>query len=134
MDNKTDFENKIIDEIKELIISDGSLSYSERKSLDKIIARINNGAEFKEAIGPWLRHMEDIKKISNDGALSEEMELLFEKIRQKYEIPPKIEKTYFYAGAGSGKRQNFFSMGVGIFLIIVIYILVSYILKTFNIN
>lgn len=54
MQEKITFEDNIISEIKSMIISDSSLSYSERKSLDKIIARINNGDEFEEAIVPSL--------------------------------------------------------------------------------
>jgi hypothetical protein len=134
MQEKITFEDNIISEIKSIIISDSSLSYSERKSLDKIIARINNGDEFEEAIVPWLRHFDDMKKNSNEEELSENLNVLFEKITQKYDIPPKIERTYFYAGAGSGKRQNFISMGIGIIMIFAIYVLVTYFLKKFNIN
>lgn len=134
MQEKNTFEDNIISEIKSIIISDSSLSYSERKSLDKIIARINNGDEFKEAIGPWLRHFADMKKHSKDEKLSENLNALFEKVTQKYNIPPKIERTYFYAGAGSGKRQNFISMGIGIIVIFAIYVLVTYFFLKFNIN
>ncbi|GAB7391722.1 hypothetical protein [Lactococcus garvieae] len=70
----------------------------------------------------------------NDEDISENLNVLFEKVTQKYDIPPKKERTYFYAGAGSGKRQNFISMGIGIIVIFALYVLVTYFLKKFNIN
>ena len=100
MDNRTDFENKIIEEIKNLIISDSSLTYGERKSFEKVIARINQGKSFEESIGPWLQSINKLEQIeSNESKLSKSVKDIFDELILRYDIPSPKKHYIVYGGA-----------------------------------
>ena len=84
------FENKIVSEIKKLIISDSSLSYGERKTLEKFIIKINQGEPFDDSVGVLLRGLQKIDK-SDSIELSSNVKVLFDSLKDKYEIP--VAKT-----------------------------------------
>lgn len=57
-------------DIKELLISDGTLSYGERKTFEKFLVQISEGVEFKEAIGVLLR---DLSNLINKGDIDNDL-------------------------------------------------------------
>lgn len=126
MNDKTEFENKIIKEIKDLIISDHSLTYGERKSLEKVIARIKQGASFEDSIGPWLRNINEIEqRKSNERELSKSVKDIYDKLILRYDIPQK-EKHYVVYGGGIRTRVSTASWAwTMLFLIIIVILMVT---------
>ncbi|MEY8537593.1 hypothetical protein AALM99_03895 [Lactococcus muris] len=107
MDEKTKFEEEIVCEVKEMIISDASLTYGKRNSFDRFITRIEQGQSFEEAIGPLLRNLNRLKnkEIQSQG-LSCGTEKIFNKLSGKYDIPLKKETFILW---WSGKLTFFFN-------------------------
>ncbi len=80
MDNRTDFENKIIDEIKNLIISDSSLTYGERNTFDRFILKIDKGEDFEKKVGALIRNLH---RLDNGEIQEEGLSLKAKKIYSK---------------------------------------------------
>jgi hypothetical protein len=99
MNDKSEFENKIIEEIKNLIIYDKSLTYGERKSFEKVMARIKQGKSFEDSIGPWLKNTNELEqRETNERKLSKSVKDIFDKLILRYDIPPKKKHYVVYAG------------------------------------
>ncbi len=108
MDDKTEFENKIIEEIKDLIISDSSLTYGERNSFDRFIVKINQGESFEIVIGRLLKNLRRLenREIQESG-LSDGAKKIFEQLYGKYEIPDtNANYSVFVSGAAGRKLTN----------------------------
>ncbi|WP_242359538.1 hypothetical protein [Lactococcus petauri] len=127
MNDKTEFENKIIEEIKNLIIYDDSLTYGERNSFDRFIVKINQGEAFEIVVGRLLKNLKRLenKEIQPLG-LSDGAKKIFIDLNGKYEIPVKDTDYSVFTGTGAGRKLTKKELiEVTIFLIIVI---VAYIL------
>ena len=126
MNDKTEFENKIIKELKDLIISDNSLTYGERKSLEKVIARIKQGASFEDSIEHWLKNINEIEqRKSNESGLSKSVKDIYDKLILRYDIPKK-EKHYVVYGGGIRTRVSTASWAwTMLFLIIIVILMVT---------
>ncbi|MBL3715657.1 hypothetical protein GHK52_02255 [Lactococcus garvieae] len=128
MDNGTDFENKIIDEIKNLIISDSSLTYGERNTFDRFIIKIEQGESFENAVGKLLKNLKRLenKEIQVSG-LTPGAKKIFEQLYGKYDIPIKTDNYSVFTGSGAGRRlTNKELIQVTIFLVIVILAYILY--------
>lgn len=87
MEKKKKINNEIIFNVKELLISNGMLSYGEKKTFEKFLVQISEGIEFEEAVGILLRGLSNlmIKEGDNTG-ISPEGEKIFIKAHAEYEI------------------------------------------------
>ncbi|MEY8537679.1 hypothetical protein AALM99_04375 [Lactococcus muris] len=123
MDNRTDFENKIIDEIKNLIISDSSLTYGERNTFDRFILKIDKGEDFEKKVGALIRnlHRLDNGEIQEEG-LSFNAKKIYSKLVNVYGIPKKDEVHIYYNGGYRRltNRQWFWMM---LFFIVFVFLM-----------
>ncbi len=128
MNDKTEFENKIIEEIKNLIIYDDSLTYGERNSFDRFIVKINQGESFEIVVGRLLKNLKRLenKEIQPLG-LSDGAKKIFIDLNGKYEIPVKDTDYSVFTGIGAGRKLTKKELiEVTIFLIIVIVVYILY--------
>lgn len=126
MDSKSEFENKIINEIKELIISDSSLTYGERNSFDRFILRINQNKTFEDAVGQLLRNLERLesKEIQPLG-LTAGSKKIFNQLSGRYDVAKKKEVFIFYGGALMRRRSTASWAWTMLFLIIIVILMVT---------
>lgn len=100
-------EKEIVSEIKNLIISESSMSYGERKTLEKFIVKINQGQSFNESIGILLSGLQRIEKSESSVNLSPNVKIIFDDLKEKYEVPvaktgigvalhPKLSNTQWF--------------------------------------
>ncbi len=104
---KKNSEKEIVSEIKNLIISESSMSYGERKTLEKFIVKINQGQSFNESIGILLSGLQRIEKSESSVNLSPNVKIIFDDLKEKYEVPvaktgigvalhPKLSNTQWF--------------------------------------
>lgn len=74
-----------------MIISESSMSYGERKTLEKFIIKIDQGQSFNESIGILLRGLQRIERSDSFESLSPNVKNIYDDLKEKYEIP--VAKT-----------------------------------------
>lgn len=95
----SEVENKIIEDIKELIISDNSLTYGERNSFDRFILKVNKGENFEKKVGALIRNLHRLDKgeLQEEG-LSPNAKKIYAHLVAIYGIPKKDEIHIYYNG------------------------------------
>lgn len=124
MEKRIEVENKIIDDIKELIISDSFLTYGERNSFDRFILRINQNKTFEDAVGQLLRNLERLesKEIQPLG-LTAGAKKIFNQLYGRYDVAQKKEVFIFYGGALMRRRSTASWAWTMLFLIILVILM-----------
>ena len=99
MEKRSEVENKIIKDIKDLIISDNSLTYGERNSFDRFILKVNRGENFEKTVGALIRNLHRLDKgeLQEEG-LSSNVKKLYTNLVDIYGIPKKDEIHIYYNG------------------------------------
>lgn len=119
-------DNKIIEEAKNLIISDNDLTHAERTALEIFYSKIEKGETVKTAIDPMLNTFNMIESGGSQGELSSNVKKYFELILEYYDIPEK-KKGYIYdSGGGLTHRFSTKEMIIMFLIIIVGFPLVSF--------
>lgn len=98
---QSNLKEDTLKEIKDLIVSDINLSYGERKSLEMVIKRIDEGASFDDSIVKWLKHINEYSKEPSNLNIKK----LYNKLVNIYGIQEKEETHVTYMG-GYRKMTN----------------------------
>jgi len=126
MEDPQQIDNKIIEEAKNLIISDNDLTHAERNALEIFYSKIEKGETVKAAIEPLLNTFNMIESGGSQGELSSNVKKYFELILEYYDIPEK-KKGYIYdSGGGLTHRFSTKEMIIMFLIIIVGFPLVSF--------
>lgn len=123
MEKKSEVENKITEDIKELIISDNSLTYGERNSLDRFILKVNRGEDFEKKVGSLIRNLHRLDKgeLQEEG-LSPNVKKLYTNLVDIYGIPEKDEIHIYYNG---GYRRLTNSQWFWVMLFLLVFVVLA---------
>lgn len=118
-----EYNDEIIVRIKNLIISQGDISYIERKAFESFLQKMNNDYSFGQASASLVRKIEKIQE-NPDIKISKEGEEIYEKITSRYSI---VSQIYWNP---NGQRMNDKSW----FIFTIFLIIFSWLLMTGKLN
>ena len=105
METTQGVDERIIEEVKSLIMFDNDLTYAERNALGIFYSKIEKGQTVQESIGPMMKSLNMLSSGSSQEKLSLNVKKLFDFTLTYYKVPEK-QKIRFY-GSGGGLIHRF---------------------------
>jgi hypothetical protein len=105
MEKTQNVDERIIEEVKNLIMFDNDLTYAERNALGIFYSKIEKGQTVQESIGPMMKSLNMLSSGSSQEKLSLNVKKLFDFALTHYNVPEK-QKIRFY-GSGGGLIHRF---------------------------
>ncbi|AWN65809.1 hypothetical protein LL14B4_06315 [Lactococcus lactis subsp. lactis] len=105
MEKTQNVDERIIEEVKNLIMFDNDLTYAERNALGIFYSKIEKGQTVQESIGPMMKSLNMLSSGSSQEKLSLNVKKLFDFALTYYKVPEK-QKIRFY-GSGGGLIHRF---------------------------
>lgn len=119
---EVDLESRTIDDIKELIITDSSLTYRERKTIEAFLTRLETGSTFSESLNRMLINLQTIDDDNGKkNGLSHNLKIVFDKLVSQYGIDKKENKHIMVTSIGAGRRLSNKEL-VSYFICLIIFI------------
>ena len=85
--NSQEIDERIIEEVKNLIMFDNELTYAERNSLSIFYSKIEKGQTVQESIGPMMKSLNMLSSGSSQEKLSSNVKKLFDFALKYYKVP-----------------------------------------------
>lgn len=126
-ENSQGVDEKIVEEVKKLIMFDNSLTYAERNSLGIFYSKIEKGQTVQKAIGPMMKSLNMLSSGSSQEELSSNVKKLFDFALNYYDIPEKQKILFYDSEGGLIHRFTWKEILFFFIMILVIYPLCSFI-------